>query len=149
MSKEIFLIINLVVAFYNIGTIWAHEIDIFRSWKLLDPVTFHKVQTVHWRKLPYWIFVPAGLSLIGSFVLFWYHPDKISRWEIWIAFIFQISPHLLTAIFWGQWQAKLSKDKLGSKSRYLDKIIKSHWIRTALINAYGIALLYLTIQTLQ
>jgi hypothetical protein len=25
---------NLALAFYNVGTIWAHEIDTFRSWKL-------------------------------------------------------------------------------------------------------------------
>lgn len=36
MTKEIFLLLNLVLAFYNVGTIWAMEIDIFRNWKVLD-----------------------------------------------------------------------------------------------------------------
>lgn len=148
MSKELFLLLNLVLAFYNVGTIWAHEIDIFRSWKLLDAKTFHIVQGVHWKKLPYWIFIPAGLTFIGSIALFWYHPYKISNWEIWIAFVLQFLPLFLTVIFWGQWQAKLSKDELGSASPYLKKIIKTHWIRTALINAYALMLLYMAIQTL-
>jgi hypothetical protein len=148
MTKEIFLLLNLVLAFYNVGTIWGHEIDIFRTWKLLDPTTFHNVQSVHWKKLPYWVFIPVGLSFIGAIALFWYHPDKIPDWEIWLAFIIQFISHFLTAILWGQWQAKLSKDNLGAASPYLAKILKTHWIRTALINVYGLLLLYMTIQIL-
>jgi hypothetical protein len=89
MTTEIFLLLNLALAFYNVGTIWAHEIDIFRTWKLLDPKTFHNVQGVHWKKLPYWVFIPVGLSFIGAIAIFWYHPDKISNWEIWLAFTVQ------------------------------------------------------------
>ncbi len=148
MTKEIFLLLNLALAFYNVGTIWAHEIDIFRTWKLLDQKSFHNVQEVHWKKLPYWVFIPVGLSFIGAIALFWYHPDKILNWEIWLAFIVQFSSHFLTAILWGQWQAKLSKDPLGAASPYLAKILKTHWLRTALINAYGLILLYMTIQVL-
>jgi len=148
MTKEIFLVLNLALAFYNVGTIWAHEIDIFRSWKLLDPKTFHSVQLVHWKKVPYWVFIPVAFSFAGAIVLFWYHPDNISILEIWIAFGFQFVSHILTAIFWGQWQAKLSNDTLGGASPWLAKILKTHWIRTALINAYGLMLLYMTIQTL-
>lgn len=146
MTTETFLLLNLVLAFYNIGTIWAHEIDIFRSWKLLDPKTFLNVQTVHWKKLPFWIFIPLAFSFIGSILLFWYHPEGIPTWEIFGSFLLQFTSHILTAIFWGQWQAKLSEDNLGSGSPYLDKILRTHWIRTALINAYGFMLLLMTIQ---
>jgi hypothetical protein len=150
MTPEIFLVLNLALAFYNVGTIWAHEIDIFRSWKLLsDPQIFHTVQSVHWKKLPYWVFIPVALSFIGSIALFRYHPNEIRNWEIWMAFTFQLLSHLLTAITWGQWQAKLSKDKEGNASPWLAKILKTHWIRTLLISAYALALFYMTIQTLQ
>lgn len=148
MSKEFFLLVNVALAFYNVGTIWAHEIDIFRSWKLLDSKSFHAVQAAHWKKLPYWVFVPVGLSFIGTIALFWYHPDKIPNWEIWVAFSCQLLSHLLTAFFWGPWQAKLSKDGSGNASPWLIKILKTHWIRTALINAYGLLLLYMAGQIL-
>jgi hypothetical protein len=35
MNPKTFLLLNLALGFYNVGTIWAHEIDIFRSWKLV------------------------------------------------------------------------------------------------------------------
>jgi hypothetical protein len=149
MTKETFLVLNLALAFYNVGTIWAHEIDIFRTWKLInDPKIFHTVQEVHWKKLPYWVFTPVGLGLLGSLALFWYHPDQILSWEIAIAFGAQLVSLILTAIFWGQWQAKLAKDTQGGSSIYLEKILKTHWIRTALINIYGLMLLWMTVQVM-
>ena len=149
MTKQVFLLLNLVLAFYNVGTIWAMEVDIFRSWRLLDPKTFKLVQTLHWKKLPYWIFIPVILAFIGSIILFWYHPENIPMWEIWTVFLTQFISHILTAIFWGQWQAKLSKDESGGASPYLEKILRTHWIRTCLINAYGFMLLFISIQVIE
>ena len=53
-STRLLLLANL--SFYLVGAIWAPEVDIFRSWKLIDPEDFHAVQGAHWRRLPYWIF---------------------------------------------------------------------------------------------
>lgn len=142
MNPTVFLLLNVALAFYGVGAIWAHEADIFRSWRLItDPGTFHRVQSAHWRKLPYWVFAPVGLTLIGSIALIWYHPAGSPAWAIWGGFSCQLAPHLLTATLWGPWQAKLSKDDLGSASPCLERILSTHWIRTLLINAYAAILL--------
>lgn len=101
-SQMIFLLGNLALAFYNVGIIWAHEIDIFRTWKFLDPKTFRAVQTTHWRKLPYWVFAPVGLSLVGSIALIWYHPAGSPMGAIWGNLVCQLLSHALTAYFVGQ-----------------------------------------------
>ena len=44
MNPGRFLLLNLALAFYHVGTIWAHEVDIFRSWRLLDADTFRRVK---------------------------------------------------------------------------------------------------------
>jgi hypothetical protein len=131
----------LVLAFYNVGAICAHEVDIFRTWGLVDPKDFPRVQTTHWKKLPYWIFTPVGLALIGGIALVWYHPSGSPVWAIYGNLACQILAIVLTALFWGRWQAKLSKDPLGSRSPYLQKILATHWIRTLLINASALILL--------
>jgi hypothetical protein len=113
------------------------ELDIFRSWKLVDPKDFPIVQKVHWHKLPFWVFIPLGLALSGSIALIWYHPVGSPPWAIWGNLVCQLASLLLTAIFWGPWQAKLSKDSAGPNSVYLDKILRTHWVRTALINFYA------------
>src|SRR5215475_394615 len=106
MNCRLLLLLNLALAFYNTGTIWAHEVDIFRTWKLIDSASFHAVQSTHWKKLPYWVFIPVGLSFIGSILLSWYHPVQIEMGEIWVAFSTQSLSHILTSIMWGPWQAK-------------------------------------------
>ncbi len=148
MNPATFLLLNLALAFYNVGTIWAHEVDIFRSWKLLETHDFHRIQEVHWRKLPYWVLLPVGLALAGSIALIWYRPAHSPRWVAWCALACQVASLLLTAATWGRWQAKLSKDPLGPSSPYLAKILSTHWIRTLLINAYGFILLAWAIASL-
>jgi hypothetical protein len=148
MNARVFLLLNMAVAFYLVGAIWAHEADIFRSWRLIDARNFAAVRSAHWRKLPYWIFAPAGLALAGSIALVWYHPDVSPGWAIWGSLSCQLASHLLTAIFWGPWQARLSKDERGPASPYLAKILATHWIRTLLINAYGLIVLIWSIRAL-
>jgi hypothetical protein len=72
--NNILLLSALALAFYNTGTIWAMEIDIFRSWRLLDRQSFSIVREQHWKKIPYWIFIPVGVALVCSIALIWYHP---------------------------------------------------------------------------
>jgi hypothetical protein len=122
------------------------EVDIFRSWKLVDAKDFPIVQKVHWRKLPFWVFIPLGLALSGSVALIWYHPVGSPSWAIWGNLGCQIASLLLTAIFWGPWQAKLSKDSAGPDSVYLDKILRTHWVRTVLINFYALIMAAWAIQ---
>ena len=148
VGRVAFLLANLALAFYLAGAIWAVEVDIFRTWKLIDPKDFRTVQDVHWRKLPYWVFAPLALALAGSIALIGYHPAGSPLWGIAGNLACQVLSLALTAIFWGPWQAKLSKDPAGSHSVYLNKILKTHWIRTVLINAYALILLAWTIQVL-
>ena len=144
VTEYTFLLLNLAVGFYNAGIIWAHEIDIFRSWKLVGVQDFHRVQAVHWHKLPYWVFTPVGLALIGAFVLVAYHPAGSPVWAIGANLGCQVLALVLTGIFWGRWQARLSRDPAGPRSRYLETILRTHWLRTLLINGSALSLLLWT-----
>jgi hypothetical protein len=148
MNPATFLLLNLALAFYNVGTIRAHEVDIFRSWKLVDPNAFHRIQAVHWRKLPWWVLLPVGLALAGSIGLIWYRPAYSPVWAVSCAPGCQIASHVLTALLWGRWQAKLRRDPLGAESPCLVSILSTHWIRTLLIDAYGFNLLSWSIECL-
>jgi hypothetical protein len=48
-----------------------------------------------------------------------------------------------------QWQAKLAKDPLGSRSPYLTKILATHWVRTLLINTDALILLVWAMQVIE
>jgi uncharacterized protein (DUF2141 family) len=146
MSATTLLLLVLALAFYNTGTIWAHEVDIFRSWRLVDRGSFQRVQAVHWKKLPYWIFAPVGLALAGSVALVWFHPARSPAWGIWGGLGLQLASLVLTAALWGPWQAALSRDERGPDSPHLARILATHWIRTLLINASAIVILLWALQ---
>ena len=139
------LVGNLSLGFYNMGTILAHEIDIFRSWRLIDKKDFPTVQLRHWKKLPYWIFLPVGLALSGSVAMVWIHPAGSEAWAIFGNIACQVLALALTLAFWGPWQAKLSADERGPESPYLDRILRTHWIRTLLICGSAVLLLIWTV----
>jgi hypothetical protein len=141
MAPMPFLLINLALAFYNVGAIWATEVDIFRSWQYVGVREFHALQAAHWRKLPYWIFLPVALALVGSIALVFYHPAGSPAWAIWGNLLCQLASHGGTALMWGRWQAKLSQDPSGPDSVHLSRILQTHWVRTLLITAYGIIML--------
>jgi hypothetical protein len=78
---------------------------------------------------------------VGGLTLIWYHPAGSPLWAVLGAVLCQILSIVLTAIFWGRWQAKLAQDPRGSQSPYLAQILKTHWVRTLLINSYALMLL--------
>ena len=141
-----FLVANLALAFYLVGAIWAHEVDIFRNWQVLDLSNFRRLQTVHFKKLPYWIFAPVGFALAGSAALVWYHPTGSPAWAIWGNLGCQVLSLVLTAIWWGRWQGCLARDPRGAQSPYLARILATHWLRTLLINACALCLLVWVIE---
>jgi hypothetical protein len=148
MATTAFLLGNLALAFYNAGAIWAHEIDIFPTWRLIDRSAFPTVQRAHWRKLPYWIFAPVAMALVAGLALIWVHPDGFPVWAVIGALGCQALLIILTALLWGRWQARLAQDPLGPESPYLARILRTHWVRTLLINAYALFLLAGTLRWL-
>jgi hypothetical protein len=76
-----------------------------------------------------------------AIALFWYHPAGSPAWAIAGNCICQAASLALTARFWGRWQAALSQDPRGAESVYLTLILRTHWVRTALINASALFLL--------
>ena len=51
-AKTIFLLANVALAFTIAGFVWAHQVEIFRSWRLLDAKSFRAVHDAHWQTLP-------------------------------------------------------------------------------------------------
>jgi hypothetical protein len=137
----------MALAFYNAGTIWAHELDIFPTWRLVG-ANFHEIQTAHWRRLPYWVFGPVIAAFGGSVALVWNHPPQSPVWAIAGTLGCQGASIVLTALFWGRWQGALSHDPRGANSEYLALIVRTHWMRTAFINGSAVIFLIWTVLAL-
>jgi hypothetical protein len=143
----VFLLANVALTFYLSGYIWAHEVEIFHSWNMLDEGSFAPAQETHWR-MAFWLFAALGLAFAGSIALRWYHPAGPPAWALRGNVGLQLLSHLLTALTWGRWQANLSEDPLWPGGPYLAKILWSRWVRTLIVNAYALVLFGWMVQVL-
>jgi hypothetical protein len=86
--------------------------------------------------------------LLGSIVLIRYHPGNSPLWGVAGVVLCQALSIVLTASYWGRWQARLALDPAGPDSPYLAKILNTHWVRTFLVNANALILLFWAITVL-
>jgi len=148
VSSIILLLSTVALSFYGVGVIWAMELDVFRTWALLNDVEeLNRVRGAHWKKLPYFVFVPIGLLLILNIALFWYHPATTPLFLVGLALGIHLLSDVLTAFMWGRWQGQLTFEHHGPDSPLLARLIKTHWIRTLLVTSNGIILLWAAIAT--
>jgi hypothetical protein len=141
----LFLLGNLVLASVIAGFVWAHQIEIFRAWRLLDRASFRAVHDAHWRTLPVWV-VPIVLSTAGSVALIFYHPAGSPAWAIRSGVACQALTQILTLLFWGRWQASLRTQADGPRSAVLTWLVRTHWVRAVLVTAnVGILVVWMAI----
>jgi hypothetical protein len=139
-AKSVFLLANVALAFAVAGFVWAHQVEVFRSWRLIDAKSFRAVHDAHWRALAVWV-VPIGLGLAGSIALIWYHPAGTPAWAIRAAVLCQVVTQVLTLLFWGRWQAQLRVESNGPDSPVLARLVRTHWMRAVLVSAYAAILI--------
>jgi hypothetical protein len=148
MNPLIFLTLNVAIAFYNVGMVLACHLDIYPTWGLIGLKEFPIVHQAHWKKLPYWVFLPWGLEIAGATALVWYHPATSPAWAIYGGAACVWLSLILTMAMWGPWQGKLAQDPLGPESPLLARILETHWIRVALLVAYALIVLAWLVKTI-
>lgn len=126
MTTNTFLLLNLALAFY-FGR--RHLGGGSRYFPILEAPLCNRFPSCPIRPLAqafHRVFTPLALAVVGSLVLIGYHPARSPGWAIWRNLACQNASLLLTAVFWGRWQAALSRDDLGPESPYLAKILATH-----------------------
>jgi hypothetical protein len=135
------LLVAFALGAYGTGLIWAMELSVFRSWQLIgDPGSFDRVRAAHWRQVPYYVFAPIGVLFIATIALLVHHPPSVAATPLWTSFALQLASHVLTGMTWGRWQARIALEHQHRDSPYLARIVRTHWIRTALVTLNMFAL---------
>lgn len=131
------LVLTLAFSWYHVGIVWLVQVV---AWPLFGYVGHNEFEAYHlawWRGIRYVIFIPSGLTLLGVILLLRFRPTGVPAWLLWAGFVLYVLTYGLTAAWWGPQQAKL-KDP---KSSQFALILKTHWVRTALVSGYGLSLL--------
>jgi hypothetical protein len=130
------LLATLVLAWYHVGIVWLVQTV---AWPLFAHVGQNEFEDYHlawWHGIRYVIFIPSGLIFAGAILLLFYTPIGVPVWLLWLALGLYALTYLLTAVWWGPLQAKLTDPR----SPRFTLIVRTHWLRTALVSAFGLAL---------
>ena len=123
------------------------------SWSVIDCGRTSGVREAFGYHIAWWhsiwgvLFVPAGLVILGSLALLWIRPPGVSRGLAWIGLTFQLVIVVSTAVWWAPLMARLVTPDAGMSLRDYQLLMSTHWIRLALITAYGMASFYMLIKS--
>lgn len=136
------LLIALVVGFYNVGIIWLMQVHVYPLFGLVGEDEWVSYHTAHWHRIWGVVFVPAGLTLLGAVLLVFFRPAGVPGWSLWLGLGVQVLLYALTAVLWAPMQVRLGK-RGGSRNAVYRRLLRTHWIRVALITLYALLLLWM------
>lgn len=143
------LLLTFAASFYNVGTIWSTQMG-WRLWLFVAPGDFGPYHEAWWRMIKPVVFPVGAIAFLGSLALIWWRPAGVGSVPIWLNVGLQVATYVLTAAFWGRWQARTHHAKLtdGSLDPMYVRAMSTHWIRAAIITANGLLTLWMAIEHL-
>ncbi len=139
------LVITTALAWYQVGFVWLVQVVAWPLFAYVGPNEFDRYHQAWWRGIRYILFLPSGLTFIGNIVLLFVRPNGVPEWLLALALGLFVSMYVLTAVWYGPEQARLTDPA----SARLSRLNRSHWARTALVSAYGFCLLAALVVRLQ
>lgn len=131
------LILTLVLAWYHVGFVWLVQVVAWPLFAYVGPNEFNTYHQAWWRGIRYILFVPSALTFIGAILLLHWTPSGVTHSILWIALAQYILTYVLTAVWWGPQQARLTR----TDTPQFSLVIETHWVRTALVTGYAACML--------
>jgi hypothetical protein len=136
-SGDWILVLTTALAWYHVGFVWLVQVVAWPLFGYVGPNEFEKYHQAWWKGIRYVLFVPSGLAFAGGVLLLFVRPASVPEWLIVVGLSLYVLTYVLTAVWYGPQQAKLHD----TKSPQFRLINETHWIRTALVSAYGLSML--------
>lgn len=127
------LIATTAFAWYHVGFVWLVQVVAWPLFAYVGQREFDAYHRAWWSGIRYILFVPSGLTFLGGLYLVMAPPTGVPVWLLAFGFGMYVLMYVLTALWWGPQQAKLTD----TRSPRFSLIIRTHWLRTALVSAYA------------
>lgn len=137
------LLVMSFLAFYGVGNIWLVQLSSYKLWPYVGRQEFYHYHIIWWHSIWGVIFIPAALLFLGSILMLWWRPPRVPTWAVRIGFALQVLLYGLTAVWWGPLMARLATRKDGLLLSRYELLMTTHWLRVAIVTAYGILLFWM------
>lgn len=133
--------------FYGVGQVWLTQSLCYRLWPQVNKASFFVYQTAWWHSIRFVIFIPSGLVFFAALALPWLRPPGANISLLWTGLGVQTLLYVLTAIWWGPLMARMSTPEQGLSPHNYHLLMTSHWLRVAIVTAYGLVALWTLVQS--
>jgi hypothetical protein len=141
------LLVTFALSAYSVGNIWPVQLSSYRLWTYVGPREFHAYHLAWWHSIWGVILGPAVLVFTGAALMLWWPPPNVPTWSVRLGFGLQIALVLGTAIWWGPLMARLEDAQGGLALERFRLLMATHWLRVAIVTAYGALTLWMTAQS--
>lgn len=132
---------------YAVGNVWLVQVVCYRLWAHVGRSEAFGYHIAWWHSLWGVLFVPAALVFLGALAVLWIRPPGVSRGLVWLGLALQLVIWVSTAVWWAPLMARLVTPDSGMSLHDYHLLMSTHWIRLALITAYGITSFYMLIKS--
>jgi hypothetical protein len=139
------LLVNFAIAFYNVGTVWLVQWTCYPLWVFVGRGEWEAYHLAWWHSIWGVILGPGLLGFLGSWAMLWWRPARISTRAVWLGITLQVATYFLTAVWWAPLMARLVEvvDPSGMPTLLFRLLLLTHWLRVALITAYGLLMFWM------
>jgi hypothetical protein len=139
------LLVNFAIAFYNVGTVWLVQLSCYPLWAVVGRGEFEAYHEAWWHSIWGVILGPGLFGFMGAWAMLRWLPARVSASTVWLGIALQVAVYLLTAIWWGPLMARLVEvvDPTGTPTLLFRLLLSTHWLRVALITAYGLLMFWM------
>jgi hypothetical protein len=146
-ESEWLLLIVCALSLYGVGQIWLVQLSSYRLWTYVADQDFRAYHAAWWRGIWGPILAPSALLTLGAVLMIWLRAPGVPPWATWLGLALQASLVVGTAAWWGPLMARLEKPNGGLSPERYRLMMSTHWIRVAIVSAYGALALWMTAQS--
>lgn len=141
------LLVTSAVGLYAVGNVWLVQIVCYRLWPLVGQREAFSYHIAWWHSIWGVLFGPSAIVVLGAVALLWMHPSNVSVRPVWLGLALLLVASIGTAAWWAPLMARLVAPDGAMLLGDYQLLMSTHWIRVALISAYGILYFYILIKS--
>lgn len=141
------LLMTFGLSLYGVGNVWLVQLLCYGLWPYVGRRGAYAYHIFWWHSIWGALFIPAGVVFLGSIAMLRVRPVGVSRGIARTGFMLLLITYLLTATWWGPLMARLVTPEGGLSLGLYHLLMTTHWLRVALITAYGAASCWMLVES--
>jgi hypothetical protein len=141
------LLVTSALGLYAVGNVWLVQLVCYRLWPHVGQREAFSYHIAWWHSIWGVLFGPSAIVVLGAVALLWLRPSTLNVRLVWLGLALLALTSIGTATWWAPLMARLVTPEGKMLLRDYQLLMHTHWLRVALITAYGITYFYMLIKS--